>query len=137
MSRETVFVTLFWAAFGLICYTYVAFPCLIALFARFCRSSRPVVPNDLADHDLPRIAMIVAAHNEEAILAAKLANTWRLDYPGDRFQILIGSDGSSDRTNAILNGCDDPRLVAFAFQDRRGKSPFSTTSFSVPMQSSS
>jgi cellulose synthase/poly-beta-1,6-N-acetylglucosamine synthase-like glycosyltransferase len=64
---------------------------------------------------------VVAAHNEAGIIARKLANTWALDYPADRFRILIGSDGSSDGTGERLRSCSDPRLQSRVFGERRGK----------------
>ena len=50
--------------------------------------------------------------NEARFIREKLENTWQLDYPEDRFEVLIGSDGSSDETPALLEACDDRRLRA-------------------------
>jgi cellulose synthase/poly-beta-1,6-N-acetylglucosamine synthase-like glycosyltransferase len=111
---------LFWTAWALVLYTYALFPLLLWLISRV-RSERPVPQEPLPDAELPRVGMIVAAHNEEHVLAAKLANTWAIDYPAASFELLIGSDGSDDGTAAILRGCDDPRLRAFPFTERRGK----------------
>jgi cellulose synthase/poly-beta-1,6-N-acetylglucosamine synthase-like glycosyltransferase len=111
---------LFWSAWAAIAYTYAGFPILLALFARlFGRGVRE--PEQQAEDALPRVAMVVAAYNEAQWLPAKLANTWALDYPADKFQLLVGSDGSSDGTNAILAGCADARLRARLFESRRGK----------------
>jgi len=109
----------FWSAWILILYTYVVFPVLLAAFARFKRrySGEPAASGT----ELPRVAMVVAAFNEAHVLAGKLENTWELDYPSDRFQILIGSDGSDDGTEGILSDCHDPRLRKFLYQKRRGK----------------
>ena len=65
--------------------------------------------------------MVVAAYNEADVLKAKLANTWAIDYPPDRFQLVIGSDGSSDGTAELLAAADDPRLKARVYTQRRGK----------------
>ena len=65
--------------------------------------------------------MIVAAYNEADVLAAKLENTWQLDYPAARFRLIIGSDGSSDASEAILKQCADLRLRFVCFPARRGK----------------
>lgn len=111
---------LFWTAWALILYTYVLFPLLLAVLARLRRGATQPV-RDLDDSELPRVAMVVAAFNEEPVLRRKLANTWALDYPADRLQLLIGSDGSSDGTAEILRECRDPRLQAFPFTERRGK----------------
>ena len=103
----------------LIAYTYVGFPLLLALLARR-RGVLPVLPTR-AEADLPRVTMVVAAYNEAAVLPAKLANTWAIDYPAERFTLLIGSDGSADATPEILRGCKDTRLRAHCFPERRGK----------------
>lgn len=109
----------FWTAWLLILYTYVLFPVLLAGVARLRGRECEAAP--LRDEELPRVAMIVAAYNEEAALPEKLANTWRLDYPADRFEVLIGSDGSSDASARLLQECSDARLRAFCFPERRGK----------------
>lgn len=117
-------VILFWAAWGMIVYSYVLFPVILAAIAkRF--GSVSVEPSTLTTEPLPdsfpKVAMVVAAYNEEAVLTEKLKNTWALDYPADRFSLVVGSDGSADATATILKGCHDPRLHAFAFTTRRGK----------------
>ncbi|MFO1418587.1 MAG: glycosyltransferase family 2 protein [Methylotetracoccus sp.] len=52
--------------------------------------------------DEPKVTMIIAAHNEETCIAAKLDNSLALDYPTDHLEIIVASDGSSDRTNEIV-----------------------------------
>ena len=109
----------FWAACALILYTYIGFPVLLALLAR--RHGAPPPPDvDVAPEELPRVAMVVAAYNEAGNIPQKLANTWEIDYPADRFQLVMGSDGSSDATAELLRSCHDPRLRAFPFPERRG-----------------
>lgn len=119
-------VVIFWAAWAVIVYAYCVFPLLLALFARLFGSSQarrqPGAEAEAARGTaLPRVAMVVAAYNEAAVLAAKLENTWQIDYPRDRFEIVIGSDGSSDGSDAVLQSCRDGRLRAFPFPQRRGK----------------
>lgn len=113
-------LTAFCVCWGFIGFTYVGFPVILACFARQKSAMQKVVPLD-SEANLPRVLMVVAAFDEGEIIAEKLANTWRLDYPADRFQICVGSDGSEDDTNRILSECDDPRLKAFLFAERRGK----------------
>src|SRR4051794_22246761 len=114
--RMGILKAVFWSAWSLIFYTYVLFPLVLAAMARMRASvkDRPTV-----EAELPRVAMVVAAFDEEASLPAKLGNTWNLDYPADRFELLIGSDGSGDGTAALLQHCSDPRLRAFCFEKRR------------------
>jgi cellulose synthase/poly-beta-1,6-N-acetylglucosamine synthase-like glycosyltransferase len=50
------------------------------------------------DLELPSVSLIVAAHDEETVIAGKVANALELDYPRDRLELIVASDGSSDRT---------------------------------------
>jgi len=111
---------LFWAAWALIIYTYFVFPVLLAVFARLFGAKDEQKPEH-AGEELPRVAMVVAAYNEGGVVSAKLENTWKLDYPADRFTLVVGSDGSSDDTEPLLEACSDPRLQRHLFQERRGK----------------
>jgi len=113
-----VFAILFFLCWALIIYSYVVFPVLLASIAGKVKS--PLVDKEVSPY-LPKVAMIVAAYNEESVLEAKLQNTWELNYPAELFEIVVGSDGSGDRTAEILNNCQDSRLKAFAFTERRGK----------------
>lgn len=119
----------FLVSWAFIVYTYVGFPFLLALLARrFGTSNREALAdNETLPRDgappavVPHVAMVVAAYNEADCLGQKLDNTWAIDYPADRFSLVVGSDGSSDQTNAILAACSDSRLLAYPFPVRRGK----------------
>jgi cellulose synthase/poly-beta-1,6-N-acetylglucosamine synthase-like glycosyltransferase len=88
---------LFWLAVGLLVYTHVGYPLLLrALVALRGRSQ--ATPPPLADADLPRLSLIVAAHDEESVIAARVQNALALDYPRERLEVIVASDGSSDRT---------------------------------------
>ena len=66
--------------------------------------------------------MVIPAYNEEAILKEKIVNCHSLEYPADQIRFLFGSDGSSDRTNQILEGIDHPQFQVRIFPAREGKS---------------
>src|ERR671923_1031415 len=51
---------------------------------------------------IPSVTFIITVHNEEKRIKDKLENTLSLDYPSEKFQILVASDGSNDRTNEIV-----------------------------------
>jgi len=70
---------------------------------------------------LPSITFIVTVHNEETRIKDKLENTLSLDYPKDRLQILVASDGSSDRTNDIVRDHRNQGVALLEMPDRRGK----------------
>lgn len=87
---------LFWSSLGVIGYAYVLFPALV--FLRGLLRHRPYRTAAIT----PRVSMIIAAHNEARGIAAKLDNILALDYPRDRLEVVIASDGSTDDTLAIL-----------------------------------
>lgn len=83
---------LFWGALGAAAYTYVAFPALVAVRAWW--RPRPVRAAPIT----PRLSMIIAAYNEADVITAKLDNIVAQDYPRDRLEIIVASDGSTDAT---------------------------------------
>jgi glycosyltransferase involved in cell wall biosynthesis len=69
----------------------------------------------------PSITFIVTVHNEAARISGKLENTLALDYPRDRLQILVASDGSTDATNEIVRTYGGRGVTLLDLRDRRGK----------------
>ncbi len=109
-------VILFWGAVALIAYTYLGFPALVWIRGRLLR--RPYRPDDVT----PSVSLIVIAHNEAAHIGAKLDNVLSLDYPREKLEVLIASDGSNDATEAIVRGYAGRRVRLLSLP-RRGKIP--------------
>lgn len=86
----------FWSAVGTILYTYIGFPLLSLM--RGLLLYRPYKKAAI----LPRVSLVLAAHNEAPCIQAKLDNILSLDYPREHLQVIIASDGSSDATDAIV-----------------------------------
>jgi len=86
---------IFWTALGLLIYTHVGYPALLWLLAR-TRRTRTAGP--LPDAELPSISLVVAAYDEEEVIAQKVRNALELDYPRARLELIVASDGSRDRT---------------------------------------
>lgn len=86
---------LVWGSLGVIMYTYVGFPLLLLL--RAWLRPRPI----RADDATPTIDIIIAAHNEEAVIGPKLEALLATDYPADLVRVIVASDGSTDRTVSI------------------------------------
>jgi hypothetical protein len=103
-----------WTALGVVAYVYVGYPLVLFLIAQV--AARPVRKAPIT----PSMTMVVAAYNEEEAIAAKLDNTLALDYPPGLLEIIVASDGSTDRTNAIVEReyAGRVRLLALA---RAGK----------------
>jgi cellulose synthase/poly-beta-1,6-N-acetylglucosamine synthase-like glycosyltransferase len=71
---------------------------------------------------VPYVTVIVAAHNEEAAIETKIESLLASDYPGDRLEILIGSDGSSDRTEETVRRYEGDGVGLISFPMQLGKS---------------
>lgn len=85
---------LFWVSAGLIVYVYAGYPALLGAWCRLRGSAAPATQNP--DATLPGVSVILAVRNEAARLPARIDNLLQSDYPADRIQILVASDGSSD-----------------------------------------
>jgi cellulose synthase/poly-beta-1,6-N-acetylglucosamine synthase-like glycosyltransferase len=96
-------------------YTYLGYPIFIAILAQFFPRRR-YVPDFL-----PFISVLIAAHNEEQDIEWKLKETLNLDYPADKMEVLVLSDASTDRTDAIVKSFADPRVRLVRPQHRLGK----------------
>jgi cellulose synthase/poly-beta-1,6-N-acetylglucosamine synthase-like glycosyltransferase len=118
-------VAVFWACAGLIVYTHLGYP--LALRALVSLRRRPTLAHPDALDELPRVSLIVAAHDEEEVIAAKVADALALDYPRERLQIVVASDGSSDATAERARGAgadlvlDLPRGGKIAAQNAAAK----------------
>jgi cellulose synthase/poly-beta-1,6-N-acetylglucosamine synthase-like glycosyltransferase len=93
----TALRVLFWGSAGLIAWTHVGYPVAAAAAARL----RRYAPRR-DEGFLPELAFIVAAHDEEAVLQERLENALRLDYPRERLEIVVASDGSRDGTRTVV-----------------------------------
>jgi hypothetical protein len=87
------------ACAALLAYAQVGYGLLLTALARVLRLPAPV-GDPRPGAPLPRVALIVAAHDESAVIESKLRNALDLDYPRDRLEIVVASDGSTDDTVA-------------------------------------
>jgi hypothetical protein len=84
---------LFWASAALIVYTHAGYPLVLWLLSRLRRTRTHGTLEEL-----PRVSLIVSAYDEEQVIAGKVENALALDYPRERLEVVVASDGSSDRT---------------------------------------
>jgi cellulose synthase/poly-beta-1,6-N-acetylglucosamine synthase-like glycosyltransferase len=103
---------------GLLGYGYAGYPLMLWLFSRLHEEEWPVQ----ADPGVwPEVSIVIAAHNEESVIGRRIENLLTLEYPPERVQILIGSDGSTDRTSEIVRLYHRPRIAFHDFALQRGK----------------
>lgn len=111
---------IFWISIGLIVHTYVIYPLILRVLSSGRKGNTTVY--GLTD-DLPLVSVIIAAHNEESCIGEKIQSIYQGSYPVDKFEVLIGSDHSTDRTAEIVSefrsSC--PSLKFYDFKERRGK----------------
>jgi cellulose synthase/poly-beta-1,6-N-acetylglucosamine synthase-like glycosyltransferase len=87
----TAVEVIFWASVGLLAYTHVGYPLLLALLARLSRNTGPALPAPYK-----KVSVIVAAYAEQDVIARRVENLRRLDYPG--VEVIVACDGSPDAT---------------------------------------
>jgi cellulose synthase/poly-beta-1,6-N-acetylglucosamine synthase-like glycosyltransferase len=115
-----------WLCAAAVGYAYVGYPLLVFVLSRlFGRKPAAGTPDDL-----PTVSLLVAAHNEAGIIAARVRNALATDYPADKFEVVIATDGCTDATAAAARGIDDPRVRVIEYAVNRGKS--SVLNASVP-----
>lgn len=110
-----ILMALFWLSAFAVAWTYVGYPFLIRILARW--RPRP----HRQDNILPAVSLIIPAYNEEAIIRQKLENALALDYPAERMEIIVVADGSTDQTVNIVKSFADKGVQLLFQPERRGK----------------
>ncbi|MEZ5155556.1 MAG: glycosyltransferase [Solirubrobacterales bacterium] len=87
---------IFWGSVAGLVHTHVTYPLTLAALDRLRPAARR--PQAPPPGEPPRVSLIVAAFDEEEVIAAKVADALAQDYPRDRLELIVASDGSSDRT---------------------------------------
>jgi cellulose synthase/poly-beta-1,6-N-acetylglucosamine synthase-like glycosyltransferase len=86
----------FWAAVALVVYAHLGYPLVLRALLRLRR--HPTLDRPVTWEEPPRVSLIVAAYDEEEVIATKVANALALDYPRPRLELIVASDGSVDGT---------------------------------------
>jgi cellulose synthase/poly-beta-1,6-N-acetylglucosamine synthase-like glycosyltransferase len=112
--RRSLSWWLFWGGVGTVLYTYIGFPLLLLvrgfLFPRQVRRGT----------NLPSVSLIIAAYNEADYIVKKLDNAHAVDYPRDKLEIIVASDGSNDGTNELVTAYNSAQVRLLALP-RQGK----------------
>jgi cellulose synthase/poly-beta-1,6-N-acetylglucosamine synthase-like glycosyltransferase len=119
MAMSIIPLSLFWLTFFLCLSTYAFYPIAIYFIARY----RPFLTK--RKEIFPFVSVIIVAFNEEKHIEAKILDTLEQDYPKDKMEIIVGSDGSTDQTPAIVRPYTDQRtsqpITLLHFPANRGK----------------
>ena len=118
-SGDFVLSVLFWFCLTGVAYTYVGYPVVVwACGVAFGR--RKAAPRERVGR-LPFVSVLIVAHDEEDSIGTRIENALALEYPRERLEIVVASDGSSDRTVAIARSRRDSRVRVMDFGSQRGK----------------
>jgi cellulose synthase/poly-beta-1,6-N-acetylglucosamine synthase-like glycosyltransferase len=96
----TTLAVVFWVSVALLIYAQAGYGLLLVALGRL-RRARPGAGQPRAGlTEPPNVSVIVAAYAEETVIARRVANLRELDYPPERFEVIVACDGSPDATSA-------------------------------------
>jgi len=112
-------LVVFWISVVLILFSYAIYPIILRVLAFKYKPK----PDGTCEDELPFVSIIIPAFNEESVIAHKIDSVLAGDYPSNKFEILVGLDASTDRTNAIVKDYIEKYsfIHLFSFDERRGK----------------
>jgi len=122
---------IFWICMCAVVYNYAGYPLMLFVLSVLSQAKSDLFflirrggrrcPQKA--HYTPRVAVLMSVHNEEAVIQAKVENTFDTDYSPDHLEFLLGLDAPSDSTPELLNEMQSSQLRVFHFHNRRGKLP--------------
>lgn len=112
-------VITFWGCLGLVAYAYLGYPLLVWGLSRVV--DRRIAPPGGGEGDLPTVSLLIAAFNEQAVIEDRLRNALAMDYPPEKLEIVVSSDGSTDRTTEIVRRYAGAGVRLLDYSHRRGK----------------
>ena len=119
MAAEIILKT----AAALMVWTYLVYPASVILAAKLKRKMNPDSKSRHQQKPLPSVTVVMSLHNEKKVTAEKIASMLDSDYPAELLDFVIGSDGSTDGTNALLGtmSATNHRISCLVRAERRGK----------------
>jgi biofilm PGA synthesis N-glycosyltransferase PgaC len=107
--------SLFWISVAAILYTYLGYP--IAVWLVGLVRKREILKADIT----PPVSVVIACHNEQRYIAARIKNLVECDYPRELIEIVVVSDGSTDRTAEVARRDASDRVRVVAYEEQKGK----------------
>lgn len=112
---------IYWISLVLIFYTFLGYPISLEILDRLKKK----IKIEKNKNYVPKISLIIAAHNEEKSIIEKLKNVLTLDYPSEKLQVIIASDNSTDKTNELvskfINSRNLSNFILYIVRERKGK----------------
>jgi len=105
----------FFLSIALVLYVYLGYPLAALVLSRL--RPRPVRKQEIE----PSVSILIAAYNEESSIGATIENKLNLDYPEDKLEIIVISDGSTDNTDEIVRQYADQNVRLLRQEPRAGK----------------
>lgn len=128
MSVSLLIEIIFWSSFFLIVFSYVIYPVILfflsACYQAFVDSKYMYVRKErrkARDIDLPDIAVVLAAYNEEKHIADRIKNIFEQIYPNNKIFVYVGADGCTDKTVECCQQLSYDNLYIFDYAENRGK----------------
>jgi len=90
---------IFWLSLALLVFAQLGYPLLLGLWTKLSRR-RAAPPQQIPSGEEPFVTLVIAAHREQSVIAARVANARQLDWPADRLEVIVACDGSPDGTAA-------------------------------------
>ncbi len=108
---------IFWFSIAFVLLVTFGYPFLLLIFCLF-KKRRELSPGDLESE--PTVSLIISAYNEEEVIETKIKNSLALDYPEEKLEIVVASDGSTDETNNIVRSFENRGIILYEYE-RLGK----------------
>jgi len=120
MSEQAIFYLqiLFWILLFLLVHCYLLFPITLPFVSEIFKRRRSA---DTGAENLPKVSILISAYNEEAVIERKIQNILELDYPKEKLEVLIGDDGSADKTAEIVERYKDQGITLVKAPQNAGK----------------
>lgn len=115
VAASIFWISLLWVSLGLLAWVYAGYPLLLWVLRLV--GVRQQVRTERIE---PCVTLIISAYNERQVIAAKLENCRRLDYPVDRFEVIVVSDASDDGTDDVVRAAGPPARL-LRMEERGGK----------------
>ena len=115
---------LFWIAISPLFYTYLAYHVILkiaVLLKEGFGKKQDAAQRDESEAETPFVSVIIAAYNEERTIEARIRNLLSLDYPKEKLEIIVASDGSTDRTVELARQFENERVKVLDFKENRGR----------------